>query len=250
MENRKEIDFDLITSAARKKPRTFTELLHITKLSRKTLSLRLKELCSSGVLVKREGMYNLNGSAEFRERDFAKGFSRMLYNGKIRVGLLLIAFLLSSSISGYALATLFMQSPGRQALGSFTMNLDVSNVQDLIAWQVAISFDSSGLEVTEITPGEALGVDYPFFLESVVIDEGVLLLGGAVDPRTATSGKDISDTGTLAVIVFDYYVEQYQDPAIVLKVGVRETYLLDSQGSLIFEGDTTLEHLQLVEIGE
>jgi PKD repeat protein len=61
LENRKEVDFEKIINALNKSPKTFTELLRITSLPRKTLSLRLKELRTSGYIVK-DGGYHLNSS--------------------------------------------------------------------------------------------------------------------------------------------------------------------------------------------
>jgi PKD repeat protein len=61
LENRKEVDFEKIMHALGRSPRTFTELLAMTNLPRKTLSLRLKELCASGSIVK-DGGYHLNPS--------------------------------------------------------------------------------------------------------------------------------------------------------------------------------------------
>jgi PKD repeat protein len=61
LENRKQVDFEKIMHALGKSPRTFTELLTMTSLPRKTLSLRLKELCVSGSIVK-DGGYHLNPS--------------------------------------------------------------------------------------------------------------------------------------------------------------------------------------------
>ena len=58
LENRKEVDFEKIMSAIGKSPKTFTELLTITSLPRKTLSIRLKELCASGSITK-DGGYHL-----------------------------------------------------------------------------------------------------------------------------------------------------------------------------------------------
>jgi PKD repeat protein len=61
LENRKEVDFEKITYALNNSPKTFTELLEITNLPRKTLSLRLKDLCTSGSIVK-DGGYRLSTS--------------------------------------------------------------------------------------------------------------------------------------------------------------------------------------------
>jgi len=61
LENRKEVDFEKIMHALGKSQRTFTELLTMTSLPRKTLSIRLKELCASGSITK-DGGYHLSPS--------------------------------------------------------------------------------------------------------------------------------------------------------------------------------------------
>jgi hypothetical protein len=61
LETRKETDFNLIINALHKNPKTFTQLLNYTRLPRKTLSLRLKELCDRGVIIK-DGGYHLSES--------------------------------------------------------------------------------------------------------------------------------------------------------------------------------------------
>lgn len=248
LENRKRIDFNLIVGAAKKQSRTFTELLHITKLSRKTLSSRLKELCKNGTLIKKERGYKINAVSEFENngRNLAKGFSRALHDKRIRTGLMLIAFLLCSSGSGYVLATFLTPKEIYQKpviLGNFTMALEVSNVKDLYAWQAVVTFNSSELEVTEITSREFLELDYPFFLNATDVGEGILLLGGTL--YGSAPGKNGS--GKLAAIVFGYFVDPYEHPRIVREIGSFETQLFDSEGSLIFDSGSTLKHLQLLE---
>lgn len=61
LENRKGVDFSMILNALQRSPKTFTDLLHLTGLPRKTLSLRLKCLCDSGTIVK-DGGYRINGA--------------------------------------------------------------------------------------------------------------------------------------------------------------------------------------------
>lgn len=61
LENRKEVDFEKITYALNGSTKTFTELLEVTNLPRKTLSLRLKDLCASGTIIK-DGGYRLGAS--------------------------------------------------------------------------------------------------------------------------------------------------------------------------------------------
>jgi hypothetical protein len=252
LENRREIDFNLIKGAASKSPRTFTEFLHITKLSRKTLSLRLKELCRNGALVKREGVYKLNEALEFKDngRDLMKGLSSVLSNRRMRVCLMLITFLLGSSVSGYVLAAFLVkpQFPQRQAIGNFMMSFNVSDVENLYAWQIVIAFNSSELEVEKVTSGNVVGTAYPFFVNATDVGEGALLLGGSL--FGSVPGKNISDSRRLATIVFGYFVDQYEDPEIIPRIGWFETLLLDSEGSLIVDSSSIIEHLQLLESHE
>jgi hypothetical protein len=96
-------------------------------------------------------------------------------------------------------------------LGSFTLALDVHDVQDLWAWQAVISFNETELKVQDISPGGFLGVDYPLFNSATDVGPGVMFIGGSLSGDTA--GKN--GAGTLATIVFGYYVENYKDPQIV-----------------------------------
>jgi len=218
LENRKEIDFGLIKNATRKQPKTFTELLHMTRLSRKTLNLRLHELCSEGVLMKENNFYKLNGSIRIEDRgtSFIKGFSNGLQNKKLRTGLMLIALILFSSGSGYVLALLMpLPNPNAQnqeklVIGSFTMVLDVNNVTDLYSWQVPIYYNSSQLKFLQITSGDFVGVHFPFLFNSTDTFDNILLVGGTL--YGDVPGKDGS--GRLANIVFGYYTEDYELPRI------------------------------------
>jgi len=82
LENRKEVDFEKIIYALNNSPKTFTELLEITSLPRKTLSLRLKDLCNSGSIVK-DGGYRLGTSLKPNRKIFttkSEGNGKM--NGK------------------------------------------------------------------------------------------------------------------------------------------------------------------------
>jgi len=133
-------------------------------------------------------------------------------------------------MSGYALATLFAPSEVIQKpviKGTFAMNLDVTNVNDLYAWQVAIAYEPSHLKVLEMTPGGFVGEDYPFFVNSTDSFEDILLLGGTLYGKVGGKNGD----GKLATIVFGYFAENYDAPKIV--PNVFETFLLDSQGQLI-----------------
>lgn len=233
LENRKKIDQDLIMTAVKKRPRTFTELLHITKLSRKTLSFRLKELCVDSAIIKEADMYRLNGASEFGNngKNLARGFSEILQDRRIRTGLMLIALLTCSSVSGYVFATFFApkEEPyqGPVIIGSFTMALDVHNVEDLYGWQVAISYNQSQLQVLEITPGDFCRNLVHNILNSTEGENGLLLL---VDCLLGDAQGN-SGSGRLATVVFGYFTENYDEPKIIL--GDPDdfgTLLLDSIG--------------------
>jgi DNA-binding Lrp family transcriptional regulator len=245
LENRRKIDFGLIKNATGKHPRTFTELLHITKLSRKTLNLRLQELCKEGVLIKYDGGYRLNGSLhnEDKGKDFVKGFLNGFHNKKLRTGLILIAFMISFSTSGYVLAK-FLTPPQQQfietlepaILGNFTMSLYIHNVKDLYAWQAVIIFNSSELKVLEVLPGDFLKIEYPYFVNVTdVIDNG-LFLGGTMCGNV----HGIDGSGELATVTFGYFVDNYKEPTIVPKQGFLETGIADSAGSPINLNESTM----------
>jgi DNA-binding Lrp family transcriptional regulator len=247
LERRKEIDFALIKGATKKHPRTFTELLHITNLSRKTLSLRLKELCEKGILSKNSGVYALNGGyrSETNAKNLMRFFKDTVHDKRMKASLLLLAFLLLSSTSGYVLATLIMPKETPQEpiiLGNFTMTLDISDIEDLYGWQVVIKFNSSELKVLDVIPGGFLGtvrvneailtgtnVKGGIFLNSTDINNGILLVGGLLCGEV--QGKDGS--GRLATILFGYFVDRYEAPKMVMEEEGFQTCLISSDGSLI-----------------
>lgn len=244
MENRKEVDFTMIKNATDKRPRTFTELLHVTKLSRKTLSLRLKDLCMEGFLTKQEGMYKWNGKSEYGNDGghLMKGLSRMFDNKRLRTSLTLIALLTCFSVSGYVLAmiaapTMYVQPVVEpKALGSFTMSLEVDNVKDLYAWQAAIVFNSSQIKVVEAKPGDFMQVEFPCFVNSTDTSDGLFLLCGTLEGNV--QGK--TGSGRLATIVFEYYVNGYELPSIASQKAGFETWLADSELATIPGGQTLL----------
>jgi len=237
----------MIVDAVKKQPRTFTELFHITRLSRKTLSLRLKELCRNGALIKKDGVYELNGvlESENNGRNLARGFTRLVNNRRMKTGLLVIVFLLCSSMSGYVLAMFLvpLQQPMIDqkpiVLGNFTMALDVNDVKDLYAWQVLITYNSSELKVLKILPGGFVGSQYPswgttdisegIFVNATDISDGMLLLAGSLCGNVPGKNGD----GRLATIVFGYFIDAYEEPRIAFEEKSFGTFLFDSQASLI-----------------
>ena len=243
LENRRALDFKLIRSATDKTPRTFTELLHITKLSRKTLNLRLKELCAEGILLKNDGMYSSNGASEFGNNggNIMNNLSRVFSNKKMTTGLMLVAVLACFSASGYVMAMMIAPTTYVQpelkpaALGTFTVALNITNVSDLYSWQAAISFNPNQMSLQVTRPGNFMSVDFPYFVASMPSDD-FLLLGATLKGNAA----GVSGSGTLATIVFEYYVAGYTPPSIVNEKAGFSTFLEDSSLSTIPGGQTLL----------
>jgi hypothetical protein len=242
LENRKEIDCDLIGNATEKRPRTFTELLHITKLSRKTLSLRLKEMCKNDILVRNGRLYSLNGASKFSSdggKSTEKVF-RVFRDKRMRMGLMLIVLLAFSSASGYVLATFLTNTQPQKPviIGSFVMTLEVGNVKDLYGWQAIVTFNSSELEVIKVVPGGFVGTkpanesitDVGFgediFLNEMDSSNNMLLLTGFLVGNVP--GKD--GPGRLATITFGYFVNNYKEPTLTLNSSHFETKLWNADG--------------------
>lgn len=231
LENRREIDYGLIIDAT-KKAATFTELLHATKLSRKTLSARLKELCKNGAIVKSNGLYLSDGSSdvEVRGRSImraSQGFSKAFRDRRVRTLVWMLMLVTSFSVSGYVLAMHFAPPPQQVnsepvIVGYSTVIVGIRDVSDLYAWQVAVVFNATELKVLQVTSGNFVGTDYPFSFNSTDTREGLLLLGGTL--AGDMPGK--SGSGVLATAVFGYYTNNYKVPVITTE---SETYLLDSQ---------------------
>jgi len=244
LENRREVDFTLIREATDRHPRTFTELVHTTKLSRKTLNLRLKKLCADGVLTKEKGMYKSNGKLEYGNNGghLVKGLSRMFDDKRVRTGLMLVALLTCFSVSGYVLAMIIAPTTyvppnvEPKALGSFTMALDVNNVEDLYGWQAVIVFNPRQMKVVEAKPGDFMQAEFPCFVNSTDTSDGLLLLCGTLEGNV--QGK--TGNGTLATIVFEYYVNSYELPSIASQKAGFDTWLEDSSLTEIPGGQTLL----------
>jgi hypothetical protein len=236
LENRREIDYDLIMDAS-KKSATFTELLHATRLSRKTLSIRLKELCRNGAIVKSEGVYKLGDSSQaenhstrtLQARNVSDGLSRAFRGRRVRTGVWMLMLVASFTVSGYVLAMQFASPPQPVRsepviIGYSTMVLRVSDVSDLYSWQVAISFNATELKVLEVMPGDFVGLGFPLFCNSTDTGPGLLLVGGTLEGDV--TGK--SGDGTLGTIVFGCFTSSYKVPSIVPEQMGFKTFLEDS----------------------
>jgi hypothetical protein len=233
--NRKGIDVDMIKKAVQKEDKSFTDLLHVTQLPRKTLSLRLKELRGNGTIVKTDGMYRLNGdhSPVYKGASLAQRFSAP-FSDKRRLAVFLMVFLIGVPVSAQVFATFFayhapqappiIQEP--TVLGSFTAAIEVQNVNELYTWQCVITFNSSKLKVLDIKSGEFLDADFPLFA-SAFPDSNTLAFGATL--KGDEPGK--TGSGTLATVVFGYFEADYEMPEILSSWQYLETYWIDFAGN-------------------
>jgi len=254
LENRRRLDFDMIVTAVKNEPKNFTQLLGITKLSRKTLSLRLKEMCENEVIVKKDGKYNLNGASHFLDSTKRSGerLSRMFHDRRLRMGVMLISLILLSSTSGYTLAKLLEPPQTTQAnsnsmvLGNFTLTLNVNDINDLYAWQAVIAYNVTQLGVMETRPGGFIETQFTsrkiedapkaLFLNTTASEEGTLLLGGCLIGQI----PGVSGNGTLATVTFAYYAQHYDEPRLVSTAPYFNTFLLNSNLTDMDIGNSTL----------
>jgi hypothetical protein len=109
-------------------------------------------------------------------------------------------------------------------IGYSTMAVEINNVTDLYSWEVAISFNATGLKVLQVTAGNFVGLEYPLFYNSTDTAEGLLLVGGTLEGEVP--GK--SGSGTLATVVFGYFISNFKSPMIVLQQMGFATFLEDS----------------------
>jgi hypothetical protein len=221
LENRRDIDFKLIIDAVKQKARTFTELLNLTGLPRKTLNLRLIELRQNGVLTKANGGYQLNGQIESR-KSITCSFSNGLSNKKIKSLVALMIFLVGFPTFSYALAVLFPSTPFApskepKVLGTFTVVVEVKDVKDLWAWQVLISFNPDELKFLNWKCGEIIEVEPPFQLTcpETDIEKGCLMIGATL--KADEPGVNIEGIKALAYITFGYYVENHTTPRLIIE---------------------------------
>ncbi|MEM2741843.1 MAG: hypothetical protein QXD95_06810 [Nitrososphaeria archaeon] len=219
LENRKEMDIHLITDAVKRGAETFTELLHTTGLPRKTLNLKLNELCRNGVLTKAKGVYQLNGY--YRSK---KSFTHLLIkassNRRIRSLAILVILIVGFPTFSYVLANLFpatiYNAPEEpKILGTIMAVIEVRDVKDLWAWQALIMFNESELKFLEWKCGEAFDVEEPFKCPASELIPGCLLIGATL--KENEPGFDIKGNSTLAFITFGYYVENPKPPQLVIE---------------------------------
>jgi hypothetical protein len=239
------MDIEMITSALRRGPKTFTYLLHSTKLPRKTLSLRLRELCEGGIMIKDEGGYMLKGVTTMESR-FGGALNRLSSiptDKRVRAGILLTLLIVSMPVAAQVLAQLFHtpeslpETPAvvtePTVIGTFKMTLDIQNVNDLYFWQIAISFSPQEIKILGVAPGVFPESQYPGMLSNANYGKGLLIIGDFLLPPA----EGWSGSGRLATITFGYFTTEHSLPSLS-SGSLFKTVLLDSQLNDVDQGST------------
>ncbi len=178
LEMRKETDLKLIVQSLQTGPKTFTQLLRRTRLPRKTLSLRLKELINSKTIMKGEG-YRLNGSLSpdmLGGIRLKKVFPYPRKNAMLMLLMLCMGFLLAQAYARYMVAPTIPIEPTIPIVTeTFEVNIVIYDVTDLSAWQARVVFDPNALIVTNVVEGSFLeeNGDNALFMAWTKIVEGI-----------------------------------------------------------------------------
>lgn len=242
LENRRELDYKLILRALQSNSKTFTELLHITHLPRKTLSLRLKDLIKSERIVKNGG-YFLNGSLQSDEWDGR--MKRFMSLERKHIVLLLLVLSIGMPIATHVYATYTRPPPSPPPpepliTEVFTADIVIHDATDLYLWQVAVTFDPDVLVVLSVTPGDFMEVEstFPLWTDNSYLGKGVLLACASL-----TGGiSGIDGSGTLATIEFGVIGEGSRELSLVhTHNGESALLLFDSTGSKIPNAKVTIE---------
>lgn len=271
LENRREIDFDLIVGSLKKGPKTFTQLLRTTRLPRKTLNIRLKDLIDSGIIVK-DGGYSLTDSPqthEFQARRSIKKihnlkskairFVKENPNGNRDAFLILALFALMMIGITHPLMVRANRvhniNAGYQIADRiFEVRIGITNAVDLYSWQGKITYDPTILKVADVAAGEflsseaivinATGEVYStttsYSASSILIFAtdtnsmgGDLLIGGSLLGQVQGS----YGAGALATITFSIINEKTETTNVNLRGGIilLSSDLSDAEGILKIE---------------
>ncbi len=225
-ENRRKTDLGMIVKAVQKKPRSFTDLLKITELPRKTLSLRLKELMGMDVLTK-NGLYYFNEEAD-GTRELTQVKSPIMIRRKMLLAIVVLAIMVPVSLQAYALFQPKVDTPPT-IKGYFVAHISVETVQDLYGWSAVVSYDADKTRWVEIIPGSIDAL--PYFLNNTFPEMGLLLVGGLtqIGKNEGVTGSDL----VLVSIKFGYYYEDFVEPYLIEEYLPHKTTLLDSKGEQI-----------------
>jgi len=221
LQNRRDSDFCLILKALESKGRTFSELLKITRLPRKTLSLRLKQLINDEEIMKNGKYYTNNGKGKTIESIFDKEI-RFPSNKKLLASLIIILL----GIPSISLAVALLYQPVEpQPLGYIRAKVYLNNVTDLYAWQVAIRFNYTNLKIQNVKPGNFLtgNMELQFNkLESdIEISEKTVFIYKEIDKGTLLvcesllgDSPSVNGSSVLFTIEFAYFYK-YEEASII-----------------------------------
>lgn len=227
-ENRRKTDLGLIVRAVQKKPRSFTDLLKITELPRKTLSLRLKELMGMDVLTK-NGLYYFNEEANCTKELMQVQKNPIVIRRKMLLAFVVLAIMVPAGLQAYALFQPKVDTPPPPTIkGYFTAHVLVEDVTDLYGWSAVIEYDTDNTRWVEIMPGS---VDTHRYVNNSFPEIGVLLVGGLIQygQNQGVTGSDL----TLVSIKFGYYSEDFVDPILLDEYVPHKTTLLNSDNEKI-----------------
>ncbi len=228
LENRREYDFNLIIKIVKNKERSFSELLRITKLPRKTLNLRLKQLLMENKIIKNEnGLYcaNHNGEEGILDKEIHWPANKKLLS-------LLILCLCLPTIS-FALAMTIQPNIEPQPLGKLVIKVGIRDLSDVYGWQIGLRFDPSKLMVINVSPGDFF--ENPMQCDNLsskdIIDLGNTLFITKVFPDGTLvvcqtlkgDSPSKSGSGVLAIIEFQFYSTDYEMPELIFNDPARGT---------------------------
>ena len=245
----------LILNSLRSGPKTFTQLLQKTRLPRKTLSLRLKDLVNSETIVN-DGRYRLNGalpSELWREMNLKRSFQFSRKNIMLTLLIFCMGILLAQAYGQHMIAP-----PQKLTItGTFEANLVISDATGLCAWQARVVFDPGVLVVIDVTEGSFLqGKENSFatiFVVNTQIVDDIFVQNDIDDPLTIINDEEngadnvfiacslignsdgISGDGILATVTFGVIGQGSQG------LHLEDVLLLDSALSEIPEDALALE---------
>jgi len=273
LESRKKIDLQMIISELKKGPKTFTDLLHSTRLPRKTLSLRLIELRQSGIIVK-DKEYRLNGSPppSYSRGEIEKLFT---FDNKRKILLLALILCISIPLGTYAFATYVappppdtpLEPPPTQYYGVLIVDIKIKNVDNLYDWMARINYNAGLLEFRNFTkvPGDSLfqyslmdifGLNSTdtFVLKDQHLSDDLLVADSLQGDTPPVSGNGTLGRITFAIkapeMTLEFFQEDGNKPSIVFEPIVVPTFttlLEDAEGQEIL-GVENMLYLEVVGV--
>lgn len=243
LENRKETDFSIILKSLESRARSFTELLKITGLPRKTLNIRLKELCGMEAVTKNK-LYYLNGACPNKQWQTKILERNSILSNKKKLLAFLVILCIGLPAAGNVLAMFFSPPPLEPEplpLGNFVVIVNVAEVTDVYGWQIGLRFDIANLKVVSAAAGNFFGIP----AQSTSLSENVentedTLFYRNISNDTLVLGQTlkgdhptVSGSGSLAIVTFEYYSATYENPQLVFNKPKCQTMLLRADASEI-----------------